>query len=138
VGDDLVEAGRALATGARALERVLGDMTLAQFRVLSVVASSPERASRIAAKADMSRPSLSGLLDGMVSRGWVRRCVVDADRRGVRLEVTADGHVALGHAQRAVSEAMTGILVDVPADERAAVLRALVALARAFDERATR
>ncbi|HKA04963.1 MAG TPA: MarR family transcriptional regulator [Acidimicrobiales bacterium] len=134
--DDLVEAGRALATGARALERVLGDMTLAQFRVLSVVASSPERASRIATKADMSRPSLSGLLDGMVNRGWVRRCVVDADRRGVRLEVTADGHVALARAQRAVSEAMTGILVDVPADERAAVLRALVALARAFDERA--
>ncbi len=135
---DLVEAARALATGARVLERVLGDMTLAQFRVLSVVASSPERASRLAAKADMSRPSLSGLLDGLVSRGWVRRCGVDADRRGVRLEVTTDGHSALRRAQRAVSEAMTGILGDVPPDDRAGVLHALVVLARVFDERAAR
>jgi DNA-binding MarR family transcriptional regulator len=136
--DDLVEAGRALATGARTLERVLGDMTLAQFRVLSVVASSPERASRIAERADMSRPSLSGLLDGLASRGWVERRVVDGDRRGVRLEVTADGHAALGRARAAVSEVMTGILVDVPLEERQTVLRALVVLARSFDERAAR
>ena len=135
--DDLVEAGRALATGARALERVLGDMTLAQFRVLSVVASSPERASRIAERADMSRPSLSGLLDGLASRGWVERRVVAGDRRGVRLEVTPNGHAALRRAQAAVSEAMAAILVDVPFDERDAVRRALVVLARAFDERAT-
>jgi long-chain acyl-CoA synthetase len=135
--DDLVEAGRALATGARALERVLADMTLAQFRVLSVVTSSPERASRIAERADMSRPSLSGLLDGLVGRGWVQRRVVDGDRRGVRLEVTSEGHAALGRAQGAVRDAMTGILVDVRPDERDAVLRALVVLARAFDDRAT-
>ena len=133
---DLVEAGRALATGARALERVLGDMTLAQFRVLSVVASSPERASRIAERADVSRPSLSGLLDGLASRGWVERRVVAGDRRGVRLEVTAAGHAALARAQAAVSEAMAAILIDVPFDDRDTVLRSLVALARAFDERA--
>ena len=135
--DDLVEAGRALATGARAIERVLGDMTLAQFRVLSVVASSPERASRIAERADMSRPSLSGLLDGLASRGWVERRVVADDRRGVRLEVTPQGHAALRRARAAVSEAMAAILVDVPCDERDGVRRALVVLARAFDERAT-
>ena len=134
---DLVEAGRALATGARALERVLGDMTLAQFRVLSMVASSPERASRIAERADMSRPSLSGLLDGLAARGWVERRVVDSDRRGVRLEVTPEGHAALHRAQAAVSDAMAGILVDVPLGERDAVLRALVVLGRAFDDRAT-
>jgi DNA-binding MarR family transcriptional regulator len=112
-------------------------MTLAQFRVLSVVASSPERASRIAERADMSRPSLSGLLDGLAGRGWVERVVVADDRRGVRLEVTAAGHAALRRAQTAVGDAMAGILIDVPDHERDAVLRALVVLARAFDDRAT-
>jgi DNA-binding MarR family transcriptional regulator len=136
--DDLVEAGRALATGARALERALGDMTLAQFRVLSVVASSPERASRIAERADVTRPSLSGLLDGLAGRGWVERRVVAGDRRGVRLEVTAQGHAALSRAQAAVREAMAAILVDVPCDDRKTVLRSLVVLARAFDDRAVR
>ena len=51
------DAVRALAIGGRVLERSLDDMSLAQFRVLILVASSPERASRIAEKAAMSRPS---------------------------------------------------------------------------------
>src|SRR5215470_6452848 len=88
--DDLVAAARALATGARVLERALGDMTLPQFRVLTVVASSPERASRVAERAAVSRPSLSGILDGLESRGWVRRSDVDGARRRVNLDVTDD------------------------------------------------
>src|SRR6516162_6957497 len=73
-------------------------MTLPQFRVLAIVASSPERASRVAARAAVSRPSLSGVLDGLESRGWVRRSVVDGDRRGVHLDVTAAGNQALTDA----------------------------------------
>ena len=64
------------------LERSLDDMTLPQFRVLSLIASSPERAGRIATLAGVSRPSLTGVLDGLVQRGWVRRVDVDGDRRG--------------------------------------------------------
>ena len=35
-------------SGRRVLERALDDMTLPQFRVLALIASSPERANRLA------------------------------------------------------------------------------------------
>ena len=125
-------AVRALAFGARVIERALDDMTLPQFRVLSLIASSPERASRIAEKAAVSRPSLTGLLDGLETRGWVRRVEVDGDRRGVGLEVTPAGRAALQAAERAAEARLEHVLEAMPADERRAVLVGLDALCGAF------
>src|SRR6478736_9578700 len=107
--------------GARVLERTLEDMTLAQFRVLTLIASSHERASRLAEKAAMSRPSLTGLLDGLEARGWVQRVHVDGDRRGVSLEVTASGAKALREAERAMTSELERVLESSP-DDRSAVI----------------
>jgi len=125
--DDLIAAARAVAFTARRLERSLGEMTLPQFRVLALVASSTERASRIAERAAVTRPSLTGLLDGLEARGWVRRVVVDGDRRGVLLEVTADGRAALTAADRAMAASLDDLL---GADHEA--LRGLLALGTAL------
>ena len=43
-------------------------MTLPQYRVLTLIANSPERASRIAQTADVTRPSMTGLVDGLVAK----------------------------------------------------------------------
>ncbi len=123
-------AVRALAFGARVVERSLGDMTLPQFRVLTLIASSPERASRVAEKAAVSRPSLTGLLDGLEAKGWVRRISVDGDRRGVSLEVTTEGRVALQVAERAAAERLDQILADAPPEDREVVLDGLTAFGR--------
>src|SRR3954454_18033446 len=122
---EVLAAVRALAFGARVIERSLDDMTLPQFRVLSLIASSPERASRVAEKAAVSRPSLTGLLDGLEARAWVRRVEVDGDRRGVGLEVTAEGRAALRAAERAAETRLEHVLAELPADERRAVLAGL-------------
>ena len=118
--------------GARVLERSLDDMTLAQFRVLGLIASSPERASRLAERAAVSRPSLTGLLDGLEARGWVERHDVAGDRRGVNLQLTRAGASAFRHAEKA----MATELDDVLGDDRAAVLDGLSALSRVLKERA--
>ena len=118
---------------SRVLERSLTDMTLPQFRVLSVIASSPERANRIAEKAAMSRPSLTGLLDGLEARGWVQRVDVEGDRRGVSLEVTRAGADALKQAERAMTAERELVLRSSP-DDRDAVVNGLSALARAIGE----
>src|SRR5262245_38736893 len=125
-------AVRALAFGARVIERALDDMTLPQFRVLSLIASSPERASRIAEKAAVSRPSLTGVLDGLESRGWVRRVEVDGDRRGVGLEVTGEGRAALRSAEHAAQARLEHVLAEITADQRHAVIVGLSALGGAF------
>jgi DNA-binding MarR family transcriptional regulator len=132
VETDELAAVRALAFGARVIERALDDMTLPQFRVLTLIASSPERASRVAEKAAVSRPSLTGLLDGLEARGWVRRVGVDGDRRGVGLEVTAEGRAALRAAEHSAEARLERVLEELPADERASVLAGLNALGGAF------
>ena len=117
----------------RVLERSLTDMTLPQFRVLSVIASSPERANRLAEKSAMSRPSLTGLLDGLEARGWVQRVHVEGDRRGVNLEVTSAGAAALREAEHAMTTELERVLASSP-DDRDAVIAGLSALGDAIRE----
>jgi DNA-binding MarR family transcriptional regulator len=126
--DELAASARAVAFTVRWLERSLGEMTLPQFRVLSLVASSPERANRIAERAAVSRPSLTGILDGLEARGWVRRVDVVGDRRGVLLEVTKAGTRALAQAEEAMTTALDGVLDTATAPERRAIVAGLTSL----------
>ena len=118
----------------RILERALDDMTLPQFRVLTLIASSPERANRLAEKAAVSRPSLTGLLDGLEAREWVQRVDVEGDRRGVSLRVTTKGAAALKHAERAMTAELESVL-RAARDDRSIVIDGLDALGRAMQER---
>lgn len=111
---ELHEAIRALAWGSRLLERASGELTMPQYRVLSLVASSPERAARLAQRAAVSRPTLSAALDGLERRGLLRRRGVEDDRRGVRLEVTPDGRAALRRAESSMGERLAAILSRAP------------------------
>jgi DNA-binding MarR family transcriptional regulator len=137
---DLAAAVRAVAFTARRLERALGEseMTLPQFRVLALVASSSARAGRIAEQAAVSRPSLTGLLDGLEARGWIRRVGVAGDRRGVLPEVTAAGGRAFRQAEAAMSKALEDILEDAPAPDRARALAGLTSLGDVLRARAQR
>ena len=120
--------------GARVLERALDDMTLPQFRVMALIASSPERANRLAERAAVSRPSLTGLLDGLEARGWVQRVEVEGDRRGVSLEVTALGSAALKQAERAMTAELEDVLRAGSAADRSRVIDGLDALGNADRE----
>src|SRR3954469_14292619 len=113
---------RTLAIASRILERSLTDMTLPQFRVLGLIARAPERANHLARQAAVSRPSLTGVLDGLEARGWVRRRDVDGDRRGVELDVTPAGRTALDGAPDAGQTHLAELLADVPAARRDAAL----------------
>lgn len=127
-----------LALAARVLERSLDDMTLPQFRILSLVAVSPERAGRIASKAAVTRPSLTGILDGLVKRGWVERVLVDDDRRGVTLEITPEGQRALDVADAAANARLETVLDAVPPDDRERADEGLAVLGRALAAHITR
>ncbi len=126
--EDLAGAVVTVASLARGLERTLSDMTLAQYRILTMIGTSPERAGRLAQRAALSKSTLSGLLDGLVGRGWVRRIEIDGDRRGVGLELTPEGATAREAAELALVERMAHYLGFVDARDRAAALRGLTAL----------
>lgn len=131
-------AVRGVAFAARTIERSLGAMTLAQLRILTLVARDPIRASALADGAALSRPTLTGLLEGLAAKDWVERCAVDGDRRGVSLSITDTGRVALQEAELESAAALSALLDELPADEREVAARSLAALSGVAHQRLAR
>ena len=133
--DELVSGVSAIAFASRSIERTLEHMTLPQFRVLMLIATSPERASRLAERAAVTPPSLTGILDGLVAKGWVERSNVDGDRRGVTLAITAKGQDAFDEARGATTNALDEILGHLDPKDRAKALQGLALVQAAMRAR---
>jgi DNA-binding MarR family transcriptional regulator len=133
--DDLSRATRALALAARALERAAGerDLSLAQYRVLALVADGDERSSRLAERLAVAKPTITAVVDGLVERGFLVREAVAGDRRSIRVALTPSGTVALRAADNAMGEVLGRILEY--ADDGAGVVSALADLDDALAQR---
>jgi DNA-binding MarR family transcriptional regulator len=122
---ELVRAARALALSARALERAAGEceLTLAQYRVLALVAAGDERSSLLADRLAVAKPTITAVVDGLVERGLVERTSVQGDRRSIRLTLTKAGTQALRVIERTMAEVLDRIFGH--ARDRRALLLAL-------------
>ena len=78
------------------------DLTLPQYRVLGILGGGPEASSVLADKLAVSRPSVTGVVDGLVLRGLARRDHDAADRRRIGIELTDDGRRLLAQADTEV------------------------------------
>ena len=67
------------------------EVGLSQYRLLLFLRNGPKRAGELATHAAVTRPALSTLIAAMEQVGLIRRNTVQADRRGVRLEITRKG-----------------------------------------------
>jgi DNA-binding MarR family transcriptional regulator len=132
---ELVRAARALALSARALERAAAecDLTLAQYRVLALVAAGDERSSLLAERLAVARPTITAVVDGLVERGCIERASVQGDRRSIRITLTKPGQQALRAAEREMAGTLERILVH--AGDRAALVAALADLDDALASR---
>lgn len=109
---ELPRAARALALAARALERAAADrdLTLAQFRVLALIAAGDERSTLLAERLAVAKPTITAVVDGLVERGLVAREAVAGDRRSIRIALTPSGIAALQAAEAEMSETLGRIL----------------------------
>ncbi|MGA2925781.1 MAG: MarR family transcriptional regulator [Solirubrobacteraceae bacterium] len=96
--------GRVVARLARQVELALTtvDLTLPQYRVLGILGGGPEASSVLAEKLAVSRPTVTGVVDGLVARGLARRDHDGADRRRIGIELTDDGRRLLVQADTEV------------------------------------
>jgi DNA-binding MarR family transcriptional regulator len=127
-----------LARLARLLERACTDpagaqLTLAQYRLLAMIADGAERASQLAGRLALTKPTVSATIDTLVERGLVTRATADDDRRALRLQITPEGAVVLGTAETAMRERLDDVLARV--DDPSAVRASLTELHAALDER---
>lgn len=129
-----VEAVQSLTRASKILERASGGLSLAHYRVLAAVAAGDARASRVAARLALGKPTVSASVEALSARGLLVRSGVACDQRAVQLSLTAAGAAVLESAQLS----MTSALEDLAArtGRRDEVISALVALGSAIDDMA--
>lgn len=130
-----------LTRASRILERALcgselegsAVLSLADFRVLATIGSGEARASRLAARLAVGKPTISSTVDSLVRRGLLRRDAHGSDQRAVDLALTADGRAALD----AVESALAGVVLDLVGrtEHPDAVLSALAELGDGIEDR---
>jgi long-chain acyl-CoA synthetase len=108
--------GRVIARLARQVELAAAtvDLTLSQYRTLSLLAEGKEAASALAEKLAVSRPSVTGVVDGLVGRGLVERHHDDGDRRRIGLDLTPEGARVLAAADDEIARRLHDVASHGP------------------------
>ena len=111
INDDMRLGIRLLAKLARVAEQACQatGISLPQYRLLSEIAVGPSRASVLAARLGVSRPTLTSVVDGLEHAGLLERASVPADRRGIELRATEEGLSSLARADAALAERMADL-----------------------------
>ena len=125
------DAVRTLARLSRLLERGAGDLSLAQFRVLAMVDDGGDRASWLADRLALARPTITSIVDGLVERGYLTRTADAGDRRVTRIALTQRGRRALEAAEAAMAERLQEVLAQTA--DSAAVAWAINELGSGLD-----
>lgn len=114
---ELAPGVRVFARLARVAEQACQTtgISLPQYRLLACVADGPQRASALAQRVGVSRPTLTSLVDGLEQAGLLQRRPVPTDRRGIALEATPAGMSAVALADVALADR----LVDLVGRQRA-------------------
>jgi DNA-binding MarR family transcriptional regulator len=128
---DAVEAVRSLARVFRVLERTSDELNLAHYRVLSAVAAGDERASRVAARLALGRPTVSAAVDALSRRGLLDRETASADHRVSVLHLTPLGREVLERTEAAMAGTLTALLAGTEGED--GVYEALARVGTAID-----
>jgi DNA-binding MarR family transcriptional regulator len=127
-----VAAVRALARASRILERASGELNLAHYRVLSAIASGDERASRIAARLALGKPTISSAVESLCQRGLLTRTGESSDQRVAVLRLTDSGRELLAGVEAEMLSRLADLQARTPDGDQ--LLESLVWLGRAIDE----
>ena len=100
------------------------DLTLRQVQVLALVRATPDLTGQDLARVlDVTTPTMSGIVERIVSRGWLERRPDPADRRRQLLRVTAAGAEVLDALEGPARQARARLLEGLEVDELDALAR---------------
>ncbi|QMU77150.1 winged helix-turn-helix transcriptional regulator [Streptacidiphilus sp. PB12-B1b] len=126
-----VRAVRALARVSRVVERAGAELNLAHYRVLSAVASGDQRASRLAARLALGKPTISTAVDALCRRGLLLRTEDAEDQRAVALSLTPQGRQLLDEVEAEMIARVAQLCASTPDGDR--VIESLAWLGDALD-----
>ncbi len=118
---DMPVPGRVIAWLGRWIETAAAeaDLSLAQYRMLSLLADGSSAAKALARGLDVSPPTVTALVDGLVERGFVDRKRSATDRRRVDHHLTAAGGAVLGRADAAIDARLAELTGHLGATDKA-------------------
>jgi DNA-binding MarR family transcriptional regulator len=137
--DALLSISRVLVgLAARSLADLDAEVTLPQYRALVVLASrGPQRAVDLAGELSVSPSTATRMCDRLVGKKLVRRARLAANRREVRLTLTASGRRLVDKVterRRAEIDRIVSVLPEQPTEEVVRVLRSLTEAAGELPE----
>jgi DNA-binding MarR family transcriptional regulator len=110
------------------------DLSLPQLRGLLYCRRHPGTSlSDLAAFLELSLPSASKLVDGLLARGWLTRQTAQDDRRRMTLDLTEKGRTQLESAHEITLQRLEEIIADLSDDERDLIIQGLSLLRAAFN-----
>ncbi|MDA8047085.1 MAG: MarR family transcriptional regulator [Actinomycetota bacterium] len=132
----LLGASRALVgVAVSSLAACDADVTLAQYRTLLVLsARGPQRVAQLAEATMVSPPNATRICSRLSGKGLVRRSRSPADRRSVRVSLTARGREVVARVSEARRTELGRVIAGIPEAGREQLIDAL----RAFTAAATR
>ena len=136
VTDAVLTASRVLvAVAARSLVAAEEQVSLAQYRVLVVLASrGPNRLADLAEALGVSPSTATRVCDRLVAKRLIRRHRAHGDRREIRVGLTEDGRKLVGEVTQSRRREIHRLVAAIPASARAEVVSALHAVADAAGE----
>ena len=109
------------------------ELTIPQFRTLMFV--HRERVVTLSEAAEfmgLTLPSMSRMVEGLVSRQLMRRSAQENDRRKLALEVTESGRAMVVMAERLAHEKMVGLLSAASSEQLLAMTQGLQMIENVF------
>jgi DNA-binding MarR family transcriptional regulator len=132
--DDRVPGVRLVVSLYREFEQVArrGDLSMAQYRTLLYLLGGSRRAGELAAAHEVTKPTVSTMINGLRQQGWVSDAVDEkGDGRVTRIELTAAGRARLARFEEELADRMEQL---VPGVDRTAMRAFLLELYGAHAE----
>jgi DNA-binding MarR family transcriptional regulator len=125
-------AVQALIRIGRLLEKATSRLSLSDFRVLSAIQAGEERASRVAARLSIGRPTISATVDSLCRRGLLERREVHHDQRADSLVITAEGVVVRDEVESELAQVVKRL--SIRAGQLESIMHSLALLGGAIEE----
>jgi len=114
-------------------KRRTADLSVPQFRALAYLRSYPKASLSDAAEhVGTTLPSMSKLMTGLVTKGYVRRRESPEDRRCVVLTLTQDGKSVLAAARKEAQERLAEMLTGLSEKDGLTITQAMRTLRLLF------
>jgi DNA-binding MarR family transcriptional regulator len=115
--------GRGAAWLTKQVEIGLGavELSVSQYRILGILAEGSAMSSSLAERLAVRPPSVTSVIDGLVTRGLVERRPSENDRRKITLGITDLGRNVLESADEAVDNRLNEVvsMLDEPSAKQA-------------------